>query len=62
MLVQMDMLGCDEEYNMESARTFAERLKEPLKEPSPIYKRQLSKGNSTSVKDFSMVGIEAQLC
>ena len=32
-----DMVECDEEYIEESSRTFAEKFKEHLKAPSPIY-------------------------
>ena len=37
---------CDEEYIGESARTFAERFKEPLKPPSPIYDHSNISGHS----------------
>ena len=49
---------CDEEYIGESARTFAQRLKEHLKAPSPTIEYQTTKDNLMIVDKFSIVGRE----
>ena len=41
---------CDDEYIGESARTFEERYKEHLKEPSPIFEQQNITGHTTTVE------------
>ena len=51
---------CDEEYTGESARTFAERFKEHLKCPSPIYDHSKISGHSLTIDKFSIVGREDQ--
>ena len=51
---------CDEEYIWESARTFAERFKEHLKPPSPIYDHSNISGHSVTIDNFSIVGREDQ--
>ena len=51
---------CDEEYTGESARTFAERFKEPQKPPSPIYDHSNISGHSVTIDNFSIVGREDQ--
>ena len=44
----------------ESARTFAERFKEHLKPPSPIYDHSNISGHSVTIDNFSIVGREDQ--
>ena len=51
---------CDEEYIGESARNFAERFKEHLKTPSPIYDHSVISGHSVTIDNFSIVGREDQ--
>ena len=51
---------CDAEYIGESARTFAERFKEHLKPPSPIYDHSNISGHSVTIDNFSIVGREDQ--
>ena len=51
---------CDEEYIGESARTFAERFKECLKPPFPIYDHSNISGHSVTIDNFSIVGREDQ--
>ena len=47
---------CDEEYIGESAKTFAERFKEHLKPPPPIYDHSNISGHSVTIDNFSIVG------
>ena len=49
-----------EEYIGESARTFAERFKEHLKAPSPIYDYYTTSGYTVTIDNFSIVGREDQ--
>ena len=44
-----DRVECDEEYIGESARTFAERFKEYLKAPSPIYDHASRSGHDVNI-------------
>ena len=46
---------CDEEYIGETSRTFRERYKEHLKEPSPIYGHSNHTGNSTNPNNFTII-------
>ena len=55
-----DRLECDEEYIGETSRTFGERFKEHLKAPSPIHDHSNTKGHTTSLETFSIVGREEQ--
>ena len=55
-----DRVEYDEEYIGESARTFAERFKEHLKDPSPIYDHYNTSGNTVTIDNFSIVGREDQ--
>ena len=48
------------EYIGESSRTFAERFKEHLKPPSPIYDHSNISGHSVTIDNFSIVGREDQ--
>ena len=51
-----DTLECEEECIGETSRTFGEKYKEHLKVPSPIYDHCNITGNTTSLKNFSIVG------
>ena len=51
---------CDKEYIGESARNFAERFKEHLKTPSPIYDHSVISGHNVTIDNFSIVGREDQ--
>ena len=53
-----DRLECDEEYIVESARTFGERFREHLKVPFPIYDHRNITGHTTTLENFSIVGRE----
>ena len=54
-----DMVECDEEYIGESTRTFAERFKEHLNTPSPIYDHYNTSGH-VMIENFSILGREDQ--
>ena len=49
---------CNEEYIGETSRTFAERYKEYLKEPSPIHAHRAQTGHSTNPENFNIIGRE----
>ena len=51
-------LGCDDEYIGETSRTFAERYKEHLKGPSPIYHHSNQTGHPISHNNFQIIGRE----
>ena len=51
-------LGCDNEYIGETSRTFGERYKEHLKEPSPIHQHSNQTGHPTSHNNFQIIGRE----
>ena len=53
-------MECDEEYIGESARTFAERFKEHLKAPSPVYDHYNTSGHNVTIENFSIVGRKDQ--
>ena len=55
---QCGQLVCDEEYIGETSRTFGERYKEHLKEPSPIYGHSNISGHSTNPDNFAIIGRE----
>ena len=55
-----DSLECDEEYIVESPRTFRERFKEHLKAPSPIFDHYNITGHNVTIENFSIVGREDQ--
>ena len=52
-------IDCDEEYIGKSSRTFGERFEEHLKAPSPTYDHQSNSGPTTSIKNFQIIGREA---
>ena len=45
-------LACDEEYTEGTSRTFGERFKEHLKEPSPIHNHNHNTGHITTQDNF----------
>ena len=51
-------LTCDDEYIGETSRTFEERFKEHLKEPSPIHHHSISTGHPTTQHNFQIIGRE----
>ena len=53
-------VDCDDEYIGESSRTYGERFKEHLKAPSPIYDHYNTRGHTTTIENFSIVGREDQ--
>ena len=55
-----DRVDCGEEYIGESGRTFAERFREHLKSPSPIYDHHKTTGHEASLDNFSIVGRDDQ--
>ena len=53
-------VDCDEDYIGESSRTFAERLKEHQKAPSPISDHSNISGHQVTIDNFSIIGREDQ--
>ena len=53
-------VDCEEEYIGESGRTFAERLREHMRAPSPIHDHFNITGHEVSLDNFSKVGREDQ--
>ena len=51
-------LVCDEEYIGETSRTFGERFKEHLKEPSPSHNQCCTTGHTTTQDNLKMIGRE----
>ena len=51
-----DKTECNDEYIVESFRTFEERYKEHLKVPSSIFEHQMTTGHVTTVNNFKMLG------
>ena len=51
-------LSCDDEYIGETSRTFGERYKEHLKDPSPIHQHSNHTDHPTSHNDFQTIGRE----
>ena len=51
-------LSCDDEYIGETSRTFGERYKEHLKDPSPIHQHSNHTGHPTSHNNFQIIGRE----
>ena len=48
-------LSCDDEYIGETSRTFGERCKEHLKDPSPIHQHSSHKGHCTSHNNLQII-------
>ena len=55
---QCSDLGCNDEYIGETSRTFGERHKEHLKDPSPIHQHSNQTGHPTSHNNFQIIGRE----
>ena len=55
---QCGNLTCDDEYMGETSRTFGERLKEHLNDPSPILHHSINTGHPTSQNNFQIIGRE----
>ena len=53
---QFHDLSCDDEYIGETSRTFGERYKEHLKDPSPIHQHSNHTGHPTSHNNFQIIG------
>ena len=53
-------VDCEDEYIGESGRTFAERFREHLRPPSPIYDHFKTTGHEVSLDNFSIVGRDDQ--
>ena len=51
-------LTCDDEYIGETCRTFGERFKEHLKDPSSIHHHSNHTGHPTSQNNFQIIGRE----
>ena len=51
-------LTCNDEYIGETSRTFGERFKEQLKDPSPIHHHSNNTGHPTSQDNFQIIGRE----
>ena len=51
-------LTCDDKYIGETSRTFGERFKEWLKDPSPIHHHNNHTGHPTSQNNFQTIGRE----
>ena len=51
-------LACGDEYIGETSRTFGERFKEHLKEPSPIHHHSINTGHPTTQQNFQIIGRE----
>ena len=51
-------LSCDDEYIGETCRTFGERYKEHLKDPSPIHQHSNHTGHPISHNNFQIIGRE----
>ena len=51
-------LTCNDEYIGETSRTFGERFKEYLKDPSPIYHHSSNTGHPTTQQNFQIIGRE----
>ena len=55
---QCSDLTCEDEYIGETSRTFGERFKEHLKEPSPIHHHSNNTGCPTTQNNFQIIGRE----
>ena len=55
---QCEELACGEEYIGETSRTFGERFKEHLKEPSHIHNHSCISGHTTTQDNFQVIGME----
>ena len=55
---QCEELACDEEYTGETSRTFGERFKEILKDPSAIHHHSTTISHITTQDNFQITGRE----
>ena len=53
-------IDCNEEYIVESSKSFGERFKEHQKAPSPIYDHSNITGHQVTIENFNIVGREDQ--
>ena len=58
VVFQCGDLTCDNEYIGETSRTFEERFKEHLMEPSPIHNHSINTGHPTTQDSFQIIGKE----
>ena len=58
---QCGALTCDGEYIGETSRTFGERFKEHLKDPSPIHHHSSNTGHPTTQHNFQIIGSEGMV-
>ena len=56
--LQCGDLTCDDEYIGETSRTFGERFKKHLKDPSPSHHHSNHTGHPTSQNNFQIIGRE----
>ena len=56
--IQTYFKSCDDEYVGETSRTFGERCKGHLKDPSPIHEHSNHTGHPTSHNNFQIIGRE----
>ena len=55
-------LTCDDEYIGETSRTFGERYKEHLKDPSPIHHHNNQTNHPINQNNFQIIGREGTIC
>ena len=55
---QCGHLTCNDEYIGETSRTFGEKFKEHLKDPSPIHHHSSNTGHPTTQQNFHIIGRE----
>ena len=58
--LQSGDLTCDDEYIGETSRTFEERFKEHLKEPSPVHNHSINTGHPSTLHNFQIIGSKEQ--
>ena len=59
---QFGDLACDDEYIGETSRTFGERYKEHLKDPSPIHHHNNQTNHPINHNNFKIIGREGNIC
>ena len=55
-------LTCDDEYIGETSRTFGERYKEHLKDPSPIHHHNNQINHPINHNNFKIIGRDSPIC
>ena len=58
---QCGNLTCDDEYIGKTSRTYGERFKEHLQEPSPIHTHSINTGHPTTQNNFQIIWREGLL-